>query len=467
MGGDLVLKTDSNGMYLHHTNYRDTLGIPAYPTATLDIYIWDATTSSWLQLVVAYPMPQVSPSGTLLTGVPYGVEVYNYDTPPGMLDSTLFSSGSGTYRCVVYDCCRNAIIGNMTSPSGESLVLSCEFNYDATGTVLDQTPEFLNIPVIYGPINSAWAYNPLPYDADGDSLSWEIYTPIGGVVAGNLISCAGYTLPPATATGGLTLNPITGEFTWTPSMLGNYVASFKIHEYRGGVEIGSVIRDMQYIVIPDSSGGNLLRMPEFAMGTPYLTNTADDYNYVYYTPNVPFTFDILASDPNSADIVTLQANSELFKPGVSNASFNSYTTGFGNQVQGTFKWTPAVTESRDKLLAIRANDGTFTKDFTILLRKASPTSVTNKNSNDFEMNLFPNPIADNTIRMNVKSDQAYKHVTLQVVDMTGKKVAKFNDIQIIAGQTFVQRNLNLPKGIYTIQLTSNNKVLGNSKLTKL
>lgn len=470
MGGDLVLTHDSSGYRLHHTNYRDTVGIPAYQTATLNIYKWDALSSTWSSIVSSYGMPIDSPSSfILLTGIPYGVQVYNYYSETGMMDSVLSLNGSGAYRCVVYDCCRNNIIGNMTSPGGESLVLSCEFNYDSTGVVVDNTPEFLAIPVIYGPINNAWAYNPLPYDADGDSLSWEINTPIGGIGTGGILdTCAGYLLPPSSATGAITLNAVTGEFTWTPNMLGNFVASFKIHEYRGGVEIGTIVRDMQYVVIPDSAAGTSLKMPEFVQGTPYLINTSGHYNFIYYNPGVPFSFDVLAEDANTTDVLTMEANSELLKPGVSNASFSFIQTGLGNQVLGTFKWTPSLTDSRDKILAIRAKDGTFIKDFTILLRKfTAPAGIGNITTNEHTVTIYPNPNTSSTLTLSVQSNIDDQHAVLSVYDMTGRKVKSISDLHVSMGQTLIRRDLDLPRGLYTIQLHSGNTILGSVKYTRL
>jgi hypothetical protein len=469
MGGDLVLRHDSNGYRLHHTNYRDTIGIPAYNNASMTMYKWDAIAGSWT-LVAGAQMPIDSPSSfILLTGMPYGVEVYNYYSKPGVMDSLLNLNGSGKYRCIVSDCCRNAIIGNMTTPGGESLVLTCEFNYDSTGVVIDNTPEYLAIPVIYGPINNAWAYNPLPYDADGDSLSWEINTPIGQSLSGVLDTCAGYTLPPADPTGPFTLNAVTGEFTWTPNMLGNFVASFKIHEFRGGVEIGTVVRDMQYVVIQDtSSSGSPLKMPGFAQGTPYNVNTSGNYNFIYYNPGMPFKFDILAEDQNATDVVTLEANSELFKAGVSNAAFSFVNTGVGNQVKGTFTWTPDILESRDKILAIRAKDGTFIKDFTILLRKfTAPNGVNEADKQHTSMHVFPNPNRGQTISMNIVSDKAYDNALLDIYDLTGRQIESVKAINIISGNTVVQRSLELPAGTYLLQLRHGSSVLAMTKYSKM
>jgi len=58
----------------------------------------------------------------------------------------------------------------------------------------------------------------------------------------------GYTLPPAT--DSLKLNPVTGDFYWdSPPQQGEFNIAILIEEWRDGVKIGSILRDMQIIVI--------------------------------------------------------------------------------------------------------------------------------------------------------------------------------------------------------------------------
>ena len=54
--------------------------------------------------------------------------------------------------------------------------------------------------------------------------------------------------------GDLTINPFTGELSWTASAVGNYVYTVVCEEYRNGLKIGEIRRDMQFIVLPN---GNL------------------------------------------------------------------------------------------------------------------------------------------------------------------------------------------------------------------
>ena len=68
------------------------------------------------------------------------------------------------------------------------MFLHAEVKIDSTN---NSTPYFLAPPITYLPVNTQWTYNPLPFDANGDSLVWSLDTPHTGYG----IQCAGYVLP--------------------------------------------------------------------------------------------------------------------------------------------------------------------------------------------------------------------------------------------------------------------------------
>ena len=455
MGGDIGVTKDANGAYiLEHVNFRDTLGIPAYAQAQYHVEKWDTSTSAWVH-ITSGSMPQDTVnSGGLLVGIPYGIEVYRYKSDAGDLDTIFANNGVGKYRFITKDCCRNIAIQNLTNPGSESFVITCEYTYDPAPTASQYSPEFLAIPIIYGPINNAWVYNPLPFDADADSLSWSMNTPHGKYTpAGGIVNCVGYTTPPAAATGPFTLNSATGQVDWTPNTLGNFVASFEITEYKNGVEIGSVLRDMQYVVIPDSNANGPIAMPEFTPITSYNQQQPDPnenngYNYMYYNPGVPLSFTIGATDQNNGDVLTMTAFGELLNNG-SNAAFSFVSTGSGNQVNGTFTWTPNATDSKDFVIVIRANDGAFSKDFTLVLRKwVAPTTVNNL-ANDLNITVYPNPVkANSQVSLQINTNENMRDVQLQIVDISGKIIEAQNLNVIHAGTTDIKLNENLQTGFY-------------------
>ncbi len=126
---------------------------------------------------------------------------------------------------------------------------------------LNRTPVMLNPPLDSARVGQKFCHNPAAFDADGDSLAYRLSTPKRGE-PGTCINriVNGYRDPalginpdaknelqngPAT----FTINPITGDLCWdAPAVAGIYNVAFIIEEWRDGVKIGEVVRDMQIVV---------------------------------------------------------------------------------------------------------------------------------------------------------------------------------------------------------------------------
>jgi gliding motility-associated-like protein len=162
----------------------------------------------------------------------------------------------------------NRYKGQHTFPGPASYIISCE-DPNRNGGILN-IPNSINVPLfIYSelvinpfiggynnspillipPIDNAcvdqpFYHNPGAYDVDGDSLSYRLVTCYGAMG----LPIPGYTLPPAT--NSVTLDSITGDFVWdSPPNQGEYNIAILIEEWREGIKIGSVLRDMQIIVV--------------------------------------------------------------------------------------------------------------------------------------------------------------------------------------------------------------------------
>ncbi len=112
----------------------------------------------------------------------------------------------------------------------------------------NNSPVLLIPPVDNACVDQPFFHNPGAYDPDGDSLSYRLVTCLGA----QGLAIPGYTLPPATLS--LSLDPISGNFIWdSPPYQGQYNIAILIEEWRNGTKIGSVLRDMQIIVIACNS----------------------------------------------------------------------------------------------------------------------------------------------------------------------------------------------------------------------
>ena len=124
------------------------------------------------------------------------------------------------------------------------MYIYCELLISPFITGYDNTPMLLLPPVDNGCVHQPFYHNPGAYDPDGDSLSYKLVPCRGSL--GQVIP--GYTFPQASTS--ITLDPKTGDFLWdSPVQQGEYNIAILVEEWRAGVKIGSVLRDMQIIVV--------------------------------------------------------------------------------------------------------------------------------------------------------------------------------------------------------------------------
>lgn len=153
-------------------------------------------------------------------------------------------TAAGTFHITFEDPNRNAGIVNI--PSSVEIPFFIE-------TILiinpfiggNSSPQLLNPPLDNACTNVPYYHNPGAYDPEGDSLSYSLINCRG--YEGEDIP--GYTLP--AASNYIAIDPETGDLTWdSPLMAGEYNIAILIEEWRDGILIGSLVRDMQITVAP-------------------------------------------------------------------------------------------------------------------------------------------------------------------------------------------------------------------------
>lgn len=160
--------------------------------------------------------------------------------------------GRGTFTVSFTDPNRVGTILNVNYPNS----IDVPFYLGTTFTFLD--PQFqgsnssailLQAPVDQACVGKVFTHNPNAYDADGDSLSYELVPPQMAVGE----DVPGYRYPDEIGEGSsnsLTIDPITGMIRWdSPQIQGEYNIAIKIKEWRKGVLLNEIIRDMQILVM--------------------------------------------------------------------------------------------------------------------------------------------------------------------------------------------------------------------------
>jgi gliding motility-associated-like protein len=152
--------------------------------------------------------------------------------------------GPSNYTISCEDPNRNGGILNIPNSINTPLYIYTELMISPFIGGYDNSPVLLIPPVDNGCINQPFYHNPGAYDPDGDSLSYKL-VPCRGAL-GQVIP--GYTYPQSS--DSLSLNPVTGDLLWdSPQQQGEYNIAILVEEWRNGVRIGSVLRDMQIIIV--------------------------------------------------------------------------------------------------------------------------------------------------------------------------------------------------------------------------
>lgn len=200
----------------------------------------------------------------------------------------------GTYTMYVIDPNRIAGILNIDFPNSVNI----QFYLETTFTLLD--PRFqgsnssvilLQPPIDYACPNQPFTYNPNAYDPDGDSIAYELIVPFQDLG----IEVPNYVLPDLISPGpenNVFLDGATGDFLWdSPKIQGEFNITYRINEYRNGILINSMVRDMQ-ILVRSCPGGN--RAPKIEVREEYCVIAGESV-----------VIDILSTDADSNEVLTL------------------------------------------------------------------------------------------------------------------------------------------------------------------
>jgi gliding motility-associated-like protein len=223
-------------------------------------------------------------------------------------------------------CCRNSSVVNINNAYSTGMVFYFEMPDPA---LHNSSPEYINDPLPFICENQPLNYSFAATDADGDQLVYELVTPLAGNTGfpttniiqpmlptplpapyANALWNPGYSLSNVcgSSTNPLAVDPLTGMLTVTVDYYGVYAAAVAIHEFRNGVEIGLVRREIEFSVI-------------ICPNTPVSFSLAPASSFVNITGNNTVTayesdsvcFRVYSFDPS--DSVYLTYSGEVFAGG--------------------------------------------------------------------------------------------------------------------------------------------------------
>ena len=434
MGGQITVQHVAGMDYLvKYTAYRDTTGIPIAQQATLTFI--DSVSMDTFTVVIPYDTNVVS----LIPGV----QEYVYQA------QVTFPS-FGNWYVSYEECCRNVAILNMADPGFESHHFYSRVEIDSANS----TPVFLNPPIVLAQINVPFYYNPLPFDADGDSIAWSLDVPLSAYG----FPVVGYSLPPSDSLVPFIMDPLTGEITFLPNTIGNFQVSVRVKEYRNGVQIGEISRDMQLIVVP--SGNRPVLISVNANQPPFNGKAYD------IVPGAAFSMTMNVDDQDGS-IMSIQGAGEPFTLTSNPATIS--VTGSATSSQATVQWNPSVSQIRPDpyIIGIRVSESfgpqVFQSDVTFSLRVGSSTAGVVEVQMENYMSVLPNPSSGffQVAYMTKESSP----VRFELMSLDGRSVASLEQTEVAAGLNTMTVDIpGLSKGVYMAVISQGNTPLGTNRI---
>lgn len=438
MGGQITASWLGTGYdyQITMTLYRDTVGIPMYPSENILISADTATGSNPTTDTIAVPA-----AVNFGNGVEEYTYQFNYTFP-----------ASGDYVIYWDNCCRNAAILNLNNPGSNSMLLYTKLHVDSANS----TPVFLNPPIPIAQLGVSFTYNSLPFDADGDSIAWRLDNPLEQVTGSLYTPITPYVLPSSDTSQPFSLDPVTGEISFLPNAMGHFVVSVAVDEFRGGVKIGEIRRDMQIIVVGPSNSPRLFNF------TSNITPTSG--RTIRVNPNSTLHLTVIASDPVENDLLSITANGSAFmlpsNPPVFTTAINNGT------VTGDFTWTPTASQGSTQPYITSFRVGESHAGYTFYLDESFQIYVNRSvGIDDPALNASGNwTIADGLLLGNLQLQQS-EQVIIELLSINGQLIRTLHCGNLTGGEhRFVFDTASLTTGIYLVRTVINGQQLLTNKV---
>jgi gliding motility-associated-like protein len=245
-------------------------------------------------------------------------------------------------------CCRNNSIINTVQDEGQTY-----YGFISPSKYKNSSPLFDTIPLAYANSNITYQIPFGAHDADGDSLSYRLAWPFqgGDSTQNNIIPnppkdfmppplidyYSGYSYKyPFGTSGNISINSTTGLLTFKSPLAGNFVIAVDVMEFRNGVALDTVRRDVQLLIVngPTNPPPKRDTLKNAGIAVAYTVDAGKELD-------IDFHYD----DPT--DSLKMTATGELFdviKP-VNKPTFSGTTSGLKN-IYPQFKWKTSCKDGR-------------------------------------------------------------------------------------------------------------------------
>jgi gliding motility-associated-like protein len=372
-GGEIAYEWVSDSTYrLFYKFFRDCSGAPELSEVQMCVLNTCTGQSDSLMLNKLSFLPD----GTV-NGSPVSTGCGGYPTKCSSVSATIpgyrewwysgtitLPSRCSSWRFSVSLNARNTGIANLQNSSSYDLYLEATLNNVAAQG--NSSPFFSVKPVPYVCYNQPYTYNNGVIDANGDSLSFEMLQPLASITGGGpggFTDCSAlpYSIPfypsspaynitnnPLQTNGSFSLSSTTGQMSFTPTLLGQHAITMRVNEYRHGVKIGSVMRDIQVQVLFCNTVQPTINTVNGSFVNDSLINGA-----IETCIGTPMSFCYVVKTTDTSALLVIKDNHTAAAPG----SLITYT-GKKDSIRGCFSWTPTAADAGLKIFTVTVKDST-------------------------------------------------------------------------------------------------------------
>ena len=246
---------DVNVQWISGNDYRVTLKLFRDCSATFDfnssepIEIYERSTNTYIgNVTVSLNSVEELKLGDECYAPPSSVCIEEYIYKGTVTLNNL----SGGYYLSWQSCCRSDLGLNIQDPLSTGFLLYAQVPDPA---LRNSSPRFNNYPTDgYFCVNTLSYFNFEVTDNDGDSLSYSLITPLDDGSSTPPFQQAVWEPPYSLndIVGGspvMSIDPVTGDITASPTQTGAFTFAVKVEEYRNGTKIGEVIRDVMFFSV--------------------------------------------------------------------------------------------------------------------------------------------------------------------------------------------------------------------------
>lgn len=228
---------------------------------------------------------------------------------------TLFGALENIYKAVlplpananditlsVSRCCRNAANTNLLNAAISNLYF--ESKMSTAGTIAgNSSPRFFNQPTLFMAPGQNRNLDFAAYDPDGDSLAYELVQTKKSAAQFMQYAIGYSATQPIASNLATVLDPLTGLLNCTPIVDQLSAISVLVKEYRNGIQIGSVLRNVELNVSSNAPGNTLPKLGTINGGSAYFITACSNDTLQFLIesidpePNQQLSIDVLQTPP--------------------------------------------------------------------------------------------------------------------------------------------------------------------------